>query len=154
MKKIYVDISQLDKAIGLFVNNEEIELIPTGSNISIMPIEDQNEEYQQYAHDYDIHFIFDDDRPKIDFYSVPYMDIIARDSDGGYIGTLGQTCDLRNEAPICYINKDRKCYFIALNKQDFLEKISHWKTCLKPFEDIKIYKSKDEAMKHFPLMEI
>ncbi|WP_245975473.1 hypothetical protein [Oceanobacillus chungangensis] len=74
-----------------------------------MSVYHKNEEYQKYANDYDIQFIFDDDIPHLEFNTVPYVDIMAIDSNGGFIGTVGQQCDLESDAPICYINRDLEC---------------------------------------------
>ena len=39
----------------------------------------------------------------VDFYAVPRVDIMAVDSRGGYIGTVGGLTDIESEFPICYI---------------------------------------------------
>lgn len=110
-----------------------------------MSVGDRNEEYQRYANDYDIQFIFDDYIPHLEFYTVPQVDIMAKDSRGGFIGTIGQSCDLESNAPICYINKDLECFIIAENGADFLSNIESWQNNLKPYNKIIFYRSKVEA---------
>lgn len=101
MRKIYLDRTELTGAIGVF--SEETEIILAGTTIYSMDVSDRNEEYLKYAKEYDIQFIFDDYIPHLEFYTIPYIDIMARDSKGGFIGTIGQQCDLESDALICYI---------------------------------------------------
>lgn len=48
MRKVYLDKSEIN-AIGVFVTNAEV--IPTGTTINYMSIENKNEEYQEYVDD-------------------------------------------------------------------------------------------------------
>ena len=110
-----------------------------------MEVSNKNDEYQRYADAYDIQFIFDDCVPKLRFYTVPLVDIVAKDSDGGFIGSLGQQFDLENDSPICYINKDLECFIVSENGKKFLENIESWKKNLIPYDKITFYTSKEEA---------
>lgn len=65
----------------------------------------------------------EDATPSVDFYTVPQVDIIATDSVGGFIGSIGQTFDIESDAPICYIIKDLESFIIAENGKDFLQNI-------------------------------
>lgn len=114
MKKIYLDMTQATMCIGAFVADAEV--IPAGAVVSSMSVKHKNSEYERYAREYDIHFIFDDKVPAVDFYTIPMVEIIATDSAGGYIGSVGQATDLQKEIPICYIDRDKNCYLIARNK--------------------------------------
>lgn len=145
MKKIYLDVTELKECTSVWI--KDVEIIRAGTTVYSMPIRHKNEEYERFAKEYDIHFIFDDNIPVIDFYTIPQVDILATDSRGGYIGTIGQMSDLESEAPICYIDRDRKCYLISKTGKDFLQKVSSWKDVLAPYEEIKFYSSKTEAMK-------
>src|SRR5574342_280836 len=99
MRKVYLDRTELTGAIN--VNLKDTEVIPAGTTIYRMSAYHKNEEYQKYANDYDIQFICDDDIPHLEFYTVPYVDIMAKDSKGGFIGTDGQQCNFKSDAPIC-----------------------------------------------------
>ena len=121
MRKVYLDRTELTGAI--FVNSKDTEVILAGTSIYSMSVYHKNEEYQKYADDYDIHFIFDDDISHLEFYTVPYVDVMAKDSQGGFIGTVGQQCDLKRDAPICYINRHLECLIISENEGDFLSNI-------------------------------
>ena len=90
----------------------------------------KNENYQQYADEYDIHFIFDDNIPKLSFYTVPQVDVFATDSEGGLIVLVGSITDLESNSPICYINKNKKCFLIANDFKNFLERTDNWKSIL------------------------
>ena len=70
---------------------------------------------------------------------------MAKDSRGGFIGTVGQSCDLESDATICYINKDLECFIISENGADFLSNIESWQNNLKPYDKITFYPSKEEA---------
>lgn len=66
MERVYVDMSQVDGAcVGVFVSGKEV--VPVGTTAYSTPVEDRDEEYQRYADEYDIHFIFDDKTVNIDF---------------------------------------------------------------------------------------
>jgi hypothetical protein len=143
MRKVYLDRTEFAGAISVCLKDTEI--ISTGTTIYSMSVNDRNEEYQRYANDYDIQFIFDDHIPHLEFYTVPQVDIMAKDSKGGFIGTVGQSCDLESDAPICYINKDLECFIISENGADFLSNIESWQDNLKPYDKITLYRSKAEA---------
>ena len=143
MHKLYLDVTQELNLTSLFIADTEI--IPAGTTIFSMPVDVNDEIYQQYADIYDIHFIFEDNLPCPDFYSIPQLDIMARDSNGGFIGTLGQQCDLDSNAPICYINENKKCYLIAATGKEFLDNISNWKARLKPYNDVVLFETKTAA---------
>lgn len=145
VRKVYLDITEFTEATSVFVKDAEVIL--AGTTINSMSANDRNKEYQRYASDYDIHFIFDDCIPYMGFYTVPLVDIMAKDSVGGFIGTVGQKCDLESNAPICYINTDLECFLIASSGKEFLENIESWKNNLKPYDKITIYGSKGEAEK-------
>ncbi|MBT2641900.1 hypothetical protein J7I80_06665 [Bacillus sp. ISL-41] len=143
MRKVYLDRTELIGAIN--VNLKDIEVIPAGTTIFPMSAHDKNKEYQKFANDYDLQFIFDDDIPHLKFYTVPYVDIMAKDSKGGFIGTVGQQSDLKSDAPICYINRHLECLIITENGEDFLSNIGTWQDNLKPYDKITVYRSKAEA---------
>ena len=126
---------------------KDVEIVRAGTTVYSMPIRHKNAEYERFAKEYDIHFVFDDNIPAVDFYTIPQVDILATDSNGGYIGTIGQMSDLESNAPIGYIDKDRQCYLISKNGKEFMEKVSSWKYALEPYDEIKFYSSKAEAMK-------
>ncbi|QOR65955.1 hypothetical protein IM538_19450 [Cytobacillus suaedae] len=143
MRKVYLDRTELIGAIN--VNIEDTEVILAGTTIFPMSAQYKNEEYQKCASDYDIQFIFDDDIPHLEFFTVPHVDIMAKDSKGGFIGTVYQQCDSESDAPICYINRDLECFIISENEKDFLSNIGTWQNNLKPYDKITVYRSKAEA---------
>ncbi len=153
MRKIYLDKTELSGGcISLYVSDAEI--IPAGTTVYSMNIGSKNEEYQRYADTYDIHFIFDDDVPELDFYTVPQVDILAKDSEGGFIGTIGQESDLDSDAPICYINNRKECFIIAKSGKEFINKAASWKCNMEPYSDITFYNSKSEVEKELEFFDI
>ncbi|MFA9378360.1 MAG: hypothetical protein ACERKZ_16695 [Lachnotalea sp.] len=152
MKKIFVDATEaVEETVALFI--EGAECVLTGTTINSMSIKEKNDEYERFAQEYDINFIFDDEIPEIDFYTVPLIDIMATDSRGGYIGTIGEMTDFQSDAPICYISKERKCYILASNGIEFINGVTAWKKHMKPYENIVIYSSKEEATKEIAFMK-
>lgn len=52
---------------------------------------------------------------------------MKRDSEGGFIGTVGRHSDLESDAPICYINNHQQCFLIAKTAKEFLKVVDSWK---------------------------
>lgn len=152
MNKVYVDVTELNKCVCLFI--EDTEVIKAGSTVYPMSSNEKNEIYQQYADNYDIHFIFDDNIPKLSFYTVPQVDVFATDSEGGLIGTVGSITDLESNSPICYINKNKKCFLIANDFKNFLERTDNWKNHLEPYNEIIFYSSKLKAEKELEFINL
>lgn len=151
MKKIYFDNSVSD---CVSIHIKDVEVIPAGVSIYSMPVSVKNKEYERYALEYDVHSIFDDCVPKIDFYAVPRIDIFAKDSEGGFICTVGCITDFQSETTICYIDKERAVYLVAENGKKFLENISGWKANRKITQLVKIYASQAEAKQELEFISI
>ena len=151
MKQLYLDKTESEMCVSVFVKDAEV--IPAGATISSMSVKDKNAEYQRYAEEYDIHFIFDDGIPQVRFYTVPQVDIVATDSDGGFIGMVGQHFDLRSDAPVCYIDRGRKCYLIASRGREFVERAPVWKHNLTEYDGVRFYSSKKDAEKENEFVE-
>ena len=143
MKRVYFDAAADNGCVALFV--DDMEIIPAGTTVYSMSAKDKGPAYKRYSDLHDIHFIFDDNLPHIDFYTVPLVDIAAEDGDGGYIGSLGQQWDMDCDTPICYIDKNRRCCLLERSGRDFLEHISTWKQNLKPYDGVAFYESKTDA---------
>lgn len=105
MKK-YLDMQMQDECIGVIGTDEEgkpIEIIQAGATIYSMPVKYKNQ-YEMIESENEIFFIFDDSILQVDFYSVPRIDIFAKDNQGGYFGTVGTITDIEDtDAPICYM---------------------------------------------------
>lgn len=157
MKRLFLDVtsSNYDGADGaICVIRKDAEIIQAGTTISSMPTELMDEEYQKFIDCYDIHFIFDNMALNVDFYAVPRVDIMAVDSRGGYIGTVGGLTDIESEFPICYIDKSRKIFRIADNFKNFVNNCADWKKQLQPCDDVKLFSSKSEAAKEYEFIDI
>ena len=150
MKKVYLDVTQANMCISVYVNNAKVVL--AGTSVASMSVKHKNSEYHRFAEEYDIQFIFDDNVPKIEFYAIPMVEIFAVDSTGGYICSLGQATNFKKEIPICYIDKDRNCYLIADKGNDFLKNISECKLKMTPYMDIEFFDSLDAAKKKYEFL--
>ena len=151
----YVDLTKTEGCIGLLAENGET-IVLTGVSVNSMPLsvkEREGELYADFAAKYGIHFIFDDDIPEIDFYSVPRLDIGARDNDGGFIASVGEPFSLRDPVPLIYISADRKCYLLTKDATEFLSIVSNWKVKLTPYDAVTLYPSKDDARKDYQIID-
>lgn len=151
METMYLD--RTDKSC-ICVFMKDVEIIPAGTTVYSMSVKDKNDEYDFFADKYDIHFIFDDCIPAIDFYSIPYIDILATDSLGGFLGTLGEISDLYSDAQICYIDSNKNCFVIAPNFRDLLNSPGGWREKARLCEEIVLFESKEEAMKNHKFLDL
>lgn len=152
MNIVYLDMTKRANCPAMYI--EDIKIITSGTTVYHMSANDKNETYQQYADEYDIHFIFDDNIPELSFYTVPQVDVFATDSEGGLIGTVGSSTDLQSDLPICYINKNKECFLIATSSKEFLETADNWKNNIKPYNEVIFYASKLEAEKELRFINI
>lgn len=137
--------------LSVFVNDTEVIL--AGTPINTMSVKHKNNEYQRFAEEYDIHFIFEDRVPEIDFYTIPMVDVFARDSAGGYIGSVGQATNLKANTPICYIDGEKNCYLIAKNFREFLDSAYRWKEMLIPYNHVEFFESLEMAQKKYEFLD-
>ncbi len=143
MKKLYLDMTKNNTCSSIFMKDTEI--IRTGTTVYSMPASARNAEYQRLADEYDVHFIFDDVKVRADIYTIPWTDIMATDSQGGYIVTVGEMSGPDSDAPICYIDREKNIFKIAENFREFIDNIKNWKENRKPFDGIRLFSSKEEA---------
>lgn len=151
MNTMYLDMTN-NCCTSVFIKNTRI--VPAGTTIYSMSVKDRCAEYDLLAEKYNIHFIFDDHIPTIDFYALPQVDIMASDGAGGFFGTLGEVSGLDSQAPICYIDKDRNCFLIAPDFRNFLEHLDHWRESAVPYEEITLFSSREEAMKKHKFVDL
>lgn len=157
MKHIYYfDVENYyDEAAGIGIvgldGNNELTMVPTGTTIRVMDLEEteSKEQYEKLARDFDINFIFNDIVPKVDFYTVPQVDIFAADSFGGYWATIGGRTDIINETdPICFIDNERYTFFVSENLNRFIYPLDTIGERIKnktPINNITFYESKKDA---------
>lgn len=152
---IYMDFSGTEGAIGYISDGEPV--VPVGVSIHAMPLSIQKKEwelYQKFAEDNDVHFLFADHIPTVDFYAVPCADIAATDSCGGLIASVGAQFSLSDKIPLIYIAPDKACFLITEDGSQFLSIASEWKNHLKPYDGVKIYPSKEAAMADYPITNV
>ena len=151
----YLDMTQANGCFGIIPENGET-IVFTGVSVYSMPLSvkrDEGEAYDDFARKYGIHFIFDDCIPEIDFYTVPKIEIAATDSDGGFIASVGEPFSFHNPVPLIYISADRKVYLITDDSSKFFSIASEWRSRLIPYGGIKLYGSKEEAQKEYPIID-
>ena len=151
----YLDMTQAKGCFGIIPENGET-LVLTGVSVYSMPLsvkQKESEAYENFARKYGVHFIFDDCIPKIDFYTVPKIEVAASDNNGGFIASVGELFSLRDPVPLVYISSDRKTYLITEDSSEFLSIVSEWKGKLTPYDGIALYASKEDARKDYPIID-
>ncbi|MDO4478687.1 MAG: hypothetical protein Q4B73_06600 [Lachnospiraceae bacterium] len=149
MQKLYLDKTDPALACTSIISTEAM-IVPAGTTMYAMPVSDKNEEYEKLADNKDIHFIFEDHVPAIDFYTIPHIDIFAYDSSGGFLGTVGEMTDLESAAQIIYIGYDHKCYVAGQSLKHLLSKGKNWRNNMKRWTKIQIFTSSEEAKAKLP----
>lgn len=152
---LYMDFSGTEGAIGFISDGEPV--IPVGVHVNAMPMSVKKKEwelYQKFAKDNDVHFLFEDDVPAVDFYAVPQVDIVATDSDGGLIASVGEAFSLHESMPLIYISSKGECFLITADSTQFLSIAPKWKSQLVPYDGVTLYPSKEAAMAVIPIVNV
>ena len=151
----YMDMTNADGCFGVIPENGET-IVFVGVSINSIPLSVKRREgdaYADFARKYGIHFIFDDDIPAVDFYTIPRVDIAAVDNEGGFIGSIGEPFTLSHAVPLVYISKGRRCYMITEDSTKLLSMASEWKERMVPYDGINIYDSKDAAREDYEIID-
>lgn len=151
MRKLYLDAEKIKEPISVFVRDAEV--VWAGTTIYSMAVSYRDAEYDRYAREYDIHFIFEDQIPEVSFYTVPQADIFAVDSEGGYLCTFGEVTYFEGDAPIIYIDDGRRCFLIAKNGKEFLDNVNQWKERKTPFLEIEFFSCQEEAAEKYEFIQ-
>lgn len=152
MKKVYIDRNSVPGPTSVWIKDAEV--LWAGTVISSMPETYKDERYKKIALEYDVHFIFDDKIPVVNFYAVPMFEVFAVDSAGGYIGSIGEAAHLGSDATICYISPKKKCLFIADNFSEFIKHFDEWKQHMTPYNELEFFTSKEEAEKNYEFLDM
>lgn len=150
MKKLYLDAAAAG-CTAVFVKDAEV--IPAGTTVHAMSARHRNSEYQRFAEEYGIRFLFEDQVPAIGFCTVPRVDIFATDGEGGLFGSVGQTTDLEADIPICHIDADRHCSLVAESGKAFLASAARWRELLTPYDGITFFDSLEAARAQLPFID-
>ena len=152
MKKVYIDKSRVPGPTSIWIKDAKVIL--AGAVISSMSIKHKNEDYKKIALEHDVHFIFDDEIPVVDFYTVPLVDIFAMDSTGGYIGSIGEAAYFGSNATICYISPQKECFFIAKNFSEFINHLNVWNEHMVPYNELEFFCSKEDAENKYEFLDM
>ena len=147
MEKLYLDRTEISDNMAIIVRKAEI--IETGTTIYSMSVREDNELYRKFAEEYDIHFIFDDRIPVVDFYAVPRLDIFATDSRGGCFASVGSSFD--SELPVYYMDAAGDFFLVSESGRAFVEDAPNWRAMLKPWAGVEIFPTKDAAKEKYTL---
>ena len=152
----YIDMTNVRECMSILPDPGETVVL-TGVSIYSMPLSVKRKEeklYADFAQKYGIYFIFDDEKPEIDFYCVPRIEIGATDGAGGFIASVNGPFSLRESAPLVYISPDRQCFLITEDSSKLLSIVDHWRTILTPWDGFRIFASKDQAREEFRIVDL
>ena len=151
MKKIYLDITKANSCTSVFLKDAEV--IFAGTTVNAMSVKHKNSEYRRFDEEYGIRFIFEDNIPTVDFYTIPMVEIFAVDNTGGFIGSVGKSTDLQEDIPTCYIDAEKNCYLIAENGEELLKKVQRWKDEMTPYNAIEFFESLEAAQEKYEFLD-
>lgn len=128
-KPVYIDCKSIRSNIVAAVNYNDGEY--ESNLIGISGINISSLEFSQYDKDYlrkislnsDIKFILEKGIKDICFYAVPYVDVFAFDSKGGWYAAENEI--LEYDSNIIYIAPDREVYKTGMNFGTFINEISN-----------------------------
>ena len=145
----YLDLTQMKGCTGLILNPEH-RAVFTGTQIHT-----ESERYrdcepaQHLERENDLHFWFGE-KPRIDVYTVPKMELGGYDSRGGWFAGCP---DFSLEAePLYYIDRDRRCWRITDDSREFGDMGLSWRERMVPAEEIRVFASLDEAREHYHIL--
>lgn len=143
MRTVYYDMNDITAgAVGVFLRDAKV--MPAGVTLCVFPEQEKGEAgYAEFAQK-DVHFIFSDDVPEIDFYSLPRLDVFAR-TEMGLLATLGESSDAEGEAPIVLIDGGKNVFRAAKNMMDLLTS-TNWKDGICEENEVKLYADRNAAM--------
>lgn len=148
----YYDDSGIPGCIGIIPNPGDT-IIFTGTQIHIESAKYRGEQSERFARECDFHFWFDDEKPELEIYTVPKMEVVGRDSCGGLFVCNGGSF-LREEEPMYYLDQKRRCFRIAQNSRKFLDCGMKWRDSLIPSDAIEVFASKEKAKKKFNIIDL
>lgn len=152
----YLDMTNARECMSVLPDPGQ-KLVLTGVSIYSMPLSVKKKDgalYADFAKKYGIHFIFDDEKPVIDFYSVPRIEIGATDGAGGFIASVNEPFSLREATPLVYISPERNCFLITQDSSRFLSIADRWRSCLSPWAGIRLFASKAQAKEAFNIVDL
>ncbi len=105
--------------------------------------------YTQQAQDSGVFFFFDDEGIEVELYTVPYMEVFARDDYGGYF-----TRRDGGDEGIYYIVAKRECFWFADSFQNFVELTAQWRKHLKNDRSVRVFASWEDAQREFEIVDL
>ena len=127
-KPIYIDCKSIRSSIVAAIDDHNGEYKNnltgiSGINISSLEFSQYDKDYlRKISLDSDIEFILEKGIKDICFYAVPYVDIFAFDSEGGWYAVENEI--LEYDSNIIYIAPDREAYKIGMSFGAFINEFS------------------------------
>ena len=149
-------MTNVNACIGILPDPGET-VVFTGVSVYSMPLSikrREGEQYADFARKFGIRFIFDDEKPVIDFYTVPWIEIGAADGSGGFFASVNGPFSLRDAVPLVYISPNRECFLLTEDSRQFLNMAPDWSTRLTPWDGIQIYPTKAQAKAEYGIVDL
>lgn len=149
--KYYIDLTASDGPMAILFTQRENEAVYVGTMVHTEDAKLRNHPLaKRYAEECDFHFFFKgDELPKL--YTVPQTEIGGYDSEGGLFAGIG-SFDLR-DAPLYYLDRNRKCWLITEYGTELLEMGMEWREKMVPTDAIEVFADRAGAERKYRIWE-
>lgn len=153
MRTIYFDMGELNRFGALGLLSSEAKVLPAGTVIHTEQAKVRKElpQYQEMAKRAGVFFFFEDeDIPNAPFFTVPYMELVARDRDGGWYGRAESIGD-----GVYCVTPDGAVFLVSEGMERFSGRLlagEEVRELWEPVPELRVYPSKAEAAREVELV--
>ena len=146
----YLDRESLERlggTVGLFLPGKQVVL--TGTAVHREPEALRGNPAMEPFRQEDFHFFFEGDTVRPEFYTVPAVVLLGRDSAGGWFASVGEEGAFQDNVPLFYLSAERKAYAVTGESRQFLTGNFRWRETLRPTDAVRVYASRQEAEREY-----
>ena len=146
MRTIYYDIGERNRFGALGIFSSKVEVLPAGTEIHTEQAKVRKElpQYQEVEERAGVFFFFEDeDIPKTPFFTVPYMELVARDRDGRWYGRAESIGD-----GVYCVTPDGAVFLVSEGMERFSRRLlagEEVRELWEPALELTVYPSKEAA---------
>ena len=146
MRTIYFDMGELNRFGALGLLSSEAKVLPAGTVIHTEQAKIRKElpQYQEMAKRAGVFFFFEDeDIPNAPFFTVPYMELVARDRDGRWYGRAESIGD-----GVYCVTPDGAVFLVSEGMERFSRRLlagEEVRELWEPALELTVYPSKEAA---------
>lgn len=159
MKTIYWDVSDMREKDGpIAIFSSKVNVVSAGTTFRVMSprTREKTPQYGEIEERYGIFFFFSNrDEPELPFFAVPYLELFARNREGGWFGT--SNC---GEEEVYYITPEGEPFRVSSSMKEFARRLlagEDWRELWEPAQELTLYPSKEaaaQAVELVPLSEL